>query len=316
MATVQAKISRLSVVGEDEYSPEQRDLDKLAGLISRFAPHDGSLPLSVPDAHIVKSSSTSGDSVYAMSKPGICIAAQGTKSVTLAQEDYQYGAKRLAVYAAEVPVRVRYVDASPERPYLCLVVHIDPNRMTDLIFKVFPNGLAKNTQARAIYLGDSNPSIVKSAIRILELIINQEDADLLVPLVVDEILIRLLRSPAGSQIAQIGLTDSNAHKVSRAIAWVKDNYASPLKVEDLANIAGMSPSSFHSHFKSITSMSPLQFQKNFRLQEARNNMITRHMDVSSACHQVGYSSLSQFSREYSRLFGVSPSKDLDRYTRA
>ncbi|MCC2605119.1 helix-turn-helix domain-containing protein [Planctobacterium marinum] len=176
-----------------------------------------------------------------------------------------------------------------------------------------PNGLAKNAQTRVIYLGDSNPSIVKSAIRILELIIHQEDADLLVPLVVDEILIRLLRSPAGPEIAQIGLTDSNAHKISRAIAWIKDNFACPLKVEDLAKMAGMSLSSFHSHFKSITAMSPLQFQKNFRLQEARNYMITRHLDVSSACHLVGYSSLSQFSREYSRLFGASPSKDLHRY---
>lgn len=136
---------------------------------------------------------------------------------------------------------------------------------------------------------------------------------MLVPLVIDEILIRLLRSPAGPAIAQIGLTDSNAHKVSRAISWIKDNYALPIKIDELAKVASMSPSSFHSHFKSITSMSPLQFQKTMRLHEARNFMITEMMDVSTACHEVGYSSVSQFSREYSRLFGSSPSRDVDRY---
>lgn len=310
----QATISRLSVAGEDECLPEQEDLEKLASLIARFAPHDGSHPLSVPEAHVVKSSKVSDNAAHTMSKPGICIAAQGVKSVSLAQENFQYGAQRMVVYAAEVPVRVRFVEATPAKPYLCLVVHIEPRRLTELIFKVFPDGLTKQAPARAIYLGESNRNIVKSAIRILELAVEQENADLLVPLAIDEILIRLLRSPAGPQIAQIGLNDSNAHKVSRAISWIKENYALPLKVDDLARIAGMSASSFHTHFKSVTSMSPLQFQKNFRLQEARNCMIAKKMDVSSACHEVGYASLSQFSREYSRLFGTSPSKDIERYT--
>ncbi|VUD69311.1 Exoenzyme S synthesis regulatory protein ExsA [Thalassocella blandensis] len=313
MSHTTSNISKFTVVGDDDYSPEQQDLNKLAQLLSRFAIHDGNTPLPVPDAHVAKCSDVTGESIHAVSAPGICIAAQGAKSVTLAQDSYQYGATKMAVYAAEVPIRVKYVDASPEKPYLCLVVHIDPKRMADLIFKVFPNGLTKTANTRAIYLGDSNPKIVKSAIRLLELVIHQEDADLLVPLVVDEILIRLLRSPAGPLIAQIGLTDSNAHKVSRAISWIKENYTETIKIEELAKISGMSASSFHSHFKSITEMSPLQFQKHLRLQKARNFMITQMMDVSSACHKVGYSSVSQFSREYSRLFGRSPSKDIDLY---
>lgn len=248
-----------------------------------------------------------------MSSPGICIVAQGAKLVSLAQESWQYDPSNMVVYAAEVPVRVRFTKASQEEPYLCMVVHIDPKKLTDLIFKVFPQGLKKNPDSRAIYVGNSNPRIVKSAIRIIELILQGEDVDLLVPLVVEEILIRLLRSPAGPAIAQIGLTDSNTHKISRAISWLKENYMDAMKIDDLAKIANMSPSSFHSHFKTITAMSPLQFQKNLRLQESRNLLIAGKLDVSSASHQVGYSSVSQFSREYSRLFGSSPSKDVGRY---
>lgn len=130
------------------------------------------------------------------------------------------------------------------------------------------------------------------------------------PLVIDEILIRLLRSPAGPAIAQIGLTDSYAQKVARAISWIKNNYAEPVLVEDLAKISGMSTSSFHLHFKEITAMSPLQFQKAIRLQEARNLMFAKMIDVSSASLQVGYASVSQFSREYARYFGSSPNKDI------
>ena len=143
----------------------------------------------------------------------------------------------------------------------------------------------------------------------MDLILQQEDADLLVPLVIDEMLIRLLRSPAGPTIAQIGITDSSAQKIAKSISWLRKTMPRR-SASNLAAIAGMSPSSFYSHFKSITSMSPLQFQKTLRLQEALNLMITRRVDVSNASLQVGYASLSQFSREYSRLFGYPPSRDI------
>lgn len=292
---------------------EHADLAKLAMLIERFAPYDGRIALPVANLHVVKHSSSQNGTIHAVSKPSICIAAQGRKSVTLAEQTYQYGAKNMVVYAEEVPVRVRYVDASAEKPYLCLVVHIDPMRLTDLLLKVFPNGVKKSAQARAIYLDDHQPKIIKAAINLLELIATQDNAELLVPLVIDEILIRLLRSQAGAQIAQIGLKDSHASKVSRAIQWLKINYAEAVTINKLATIAGMSTSAFHNHFKNITAMSPLQFQKHLRLQEARTYMITHNKDVSTASHYVGYSSVSQFSREYSRLFGHPPSKDLERF---
>jgi transcriptional regulator GlxA family with amidase domain len=218
----------------------------------------------------------------------------------------------MVVYSSEVPVAASIIKASKEEPYLGLVFQFDPQRLSELVIKAFPHGVPKNPDMQPICVGKSNPKIVNSAIRLMELINLQEDLDLLVPLVIDEILIRLLRSPIGASIAQIGIVDSNAHKVAKAIYWLKDNYTNVMKVEDLAKRVGMSPSSFHQYFKSITSMSPLQYQKVLRLQEARHLMLSELMDVSTASLQVGYSSTSQFSREYSRFFGSSPAKDIAR----
>ena len=297
-------------VGDDETPPDSGDLKKLADLIARFAPHDGRFELSGYGLYVVKETKTTPETTRTMSQPGMCIVAQGAKRVSLAHRSFEYNESRMVVYAAEVPVGASIVKASPEEPFLCLVVPLDPQKLIELILKVFPHSLPKTPDTQAIYIGNSHPKIVTAAIRIMDLILQQEDADLLVPLVIDEMLIRLLRSPAGPAIAQIGITDSNAQKIAKTISWLKENYATAVRIEDLAAIAGMSPSSFYSHFKSITSMSPLQFQKTLRLQEARNLMITRRVDVSNASLQVGYASLSQFSREYSRLFGYPPSKDI------
>ncbi len=296
--------------GDDETPPDSGDLKKLADLIARFAPHDGRFELSGYGLYVVKETKTTPETTRTMSQPGMCIVAQGAKRVSLAHRSFEYNESRMVVYAAEVPVGASIVKASSEEPFLCLVVPLDPQKLIELILKVFPHSLPKTPDTQAIYVGNSHPKIVTAAIRIMDLILQQEDADLLVPLVIDEILIRLLRSPAGPAIAQIGITDSNAQKIAKTISWLKENYATTVRIEDLATIAGMSPSSFYSHFKSITSMSPLQFQKTLRLQEARNLMIMRRVDVSNASLQVGYASLSQFSREYSRLFGYPPSKDI------
>ena len=138
------------------------------------------------------------------------------------------------------------------------------------------------------------------------------DAELLAPLVMDEILIRLLRSPIGVRVAQMGFAESSVHRVAKAISWLRANFSQPMKVEDLAEMVHMSVSSFHEHFKSVTSMSPLHYQKVLRLQEARRLMLSTMMDAGTASQRVGYLSASQFSREYSRFFGSAPGKDIAR----
>lgn len=310
MAAQHSNIAEFALPGEKHAGPDQDDLKTLAKLIEKYAPHDGRFDLSVGGLHVIRTTKPSEIAMHTMATPGMCIVAQGAKCCSLAHQDFEYDETRLIVYAAEVPVAVKITKASNEEPYLCLIVDIDPHKLTDLIMKVFPHGVPKQQEAKAIYLGKSNGNIVKTAIRLMEIILQQEDADLLAPLMVDEILIRLLRSPSGPSIAQIGVTDSNAQKVAKAITWIKNNYAQSVKMDDLAKIAGMSVSAFHTHFKSVTSMSPLQFQKVLRLQEARNLMVTKALDVSTAGYEVGYSSPSQFSREYSRHFGISPAKDI------
>lgn len=313
MPSPSTKVSSFPIIDENRLIEKKQDVNLLADLIARFAQQDGRTDLSVPNLHLVKASAPTLGAIHTMSQPGICIVGQGTKRVSLAQKSYQYDESSMVIYSTEVPIKAKIINASKEKPFLCVVLHIDPTKLIDLILKVFPNGIPKKARTKAIYIGDSDPKIVKSCIRILELIIQEESADLLVPLMIEEVLIRLLRSPYGICVAQIGLADSAAFKISRAISWIKDNAFNPIKIEQLAEIAHMSPSSFHSHFKTITAMSPLQFQKNFRLQSARSLMIQEMMDVSRACMTVGYSSVSQFSREYSRLFNISPSKDISRY---
>jgi AraC-like DNA-binding protein len=309
MAHSESNIVSFAAPGDPQSLAEQRELDRLAMLIERYAPHDGRFNLSVPGIQVVKSTRPDSQAKRSISCAGMCIVPQGAKRVTLGKAVYEYDESRMVIYSSEVPIAASIIKASKAEPYLALVFEFDPQRLSALVLKTFPQGAPKNPDMQPIYVGKSNPKIIKSAIRLMELINQQEDLDLLAPLVIDEIMIRLLRSPVGACIAQIGVADSNAHKVAKAICWLKANYTDVMKVEELAERAGMSPSSFYQHFKSITSLSPLQYQKVLRLQEARNLMMFGTTDVSTVAMQVGYASVSQFSREYTRLFGNSPSKD-------
>lgn len=176
--------------------------------------------------------------------------------------------------------------------------------------KVYAQGPPPVKESRGLYVCQNDPNIVNAAARLLELMGQPGEAELLGPLVLEEILIRLLRSPVGGRVAQIGLADSSMHRIAKAISWLRVNFTQPMKVEELAELAHMSVSSFHQHFKAVTSMSPLQYQKVLRLQEARRLMLTTMLDASTASWRVGYQSASQFSREYSRFFGNAPTKDI------
>jgi transcriptional regulator GlxA family with amidase domain len=158
----------------------------------------------------------------------------------------------------------------------------------------------------------ADESVVNAATRLMECLAHPADIELLAPLVIDEILIRLLRSPIGARVAQMGFAESSVQRVEKAISWLRANFSQPMKVEELAESVHMSVSSFHEHFKAVTSMSPLQYQKVLRLQEARRLMLSTMMDAGAACQRVGYLSASQFSREYSRFFGSAPVKDIAR----
>lgn len=292
--------------------PDESDVRALARLISAHAPYDGSFELRVPGVYAIRRSRVNTTMAHGMQHPALCIVAQGAKSVLLGQEVFEYDPARMLIFSVDLPVAAQVTRASQSAPFLCLKLDLDPHKIAELTLRVYPHGLPQFQQKRAVYVARSSASIVNAASRLVELMADVADAALLAPLVIDEILIRLLRSPIGGRVAQIGHTDSSVYRVAKAIEWLRANFSQPMNVEELAELVHMSVSSFHQHFKSVTSMSPLQFQKALRLQEARRLMLSTMLDAGTACHHVGYLSPSQFSREYSRFFGSAPTRDIAR----
>jgi AraC-like DNA-binding protein len=290
----------------------ETDTTKLARLISSYAPHDGVFELRIAGVHASRLSRFNRECVHTLRLPCLSIIAQGAKTIMVGQEVYEYDPSRMLVYSVALPVAAQVTQASYSEPYLALRLDLEPQKIAELVLKVYPHGLPPVQERSAVYITPVDLSIVSAAIRLMECLAQPGDAELLAPLVVDEILIRLLRSPIGVRVAQMGFAESSVHRVAKAISWLRANFSQPMKVEELAELVHMSVSSFHEHFKSVTSMSPLHYQKVLRLQEARRLMLSTMMDAGTASQRVGYLSASQFSREYSRFFGSAPTRDIAR----
>jgi len=287
------------------------DTSKLSHLLAAYAPHDGSFDMRIPGLMVSRISRTNKECVHALRISSLCIVAQGAKSVIVGDKVYQYDSSQMIVFSVALPVASQVTQATPSHPYLSLRLELDPRKIAELVLKVFPNGLPSIQQRNAVYLSPADDTILNAAIRLLDCLAHAGDVELLAPLITDEILIRLLRSPIGARVAQMGLAESSVQRVEKAISWLRANYHQPVKIDELADLVHMSVSSFHEHFKAITSMSPLQYQKVLRLQEARRLMLS-NMDAGAASQRVGYLSASQFSREYSRFFGSAPTRDIAR----
>lgn len=288
------------------------EVARLASLIARHTPHEGSFERAVPGLHLLRFDRPHGEWIHAVQTSSLGIVAQGAKVVMLGQEVYEYDEARMLVYTIDVPVSGQVTRASPGTPHLCFRLELDPQRIAALTLKAFPGGIPKLKDSGAIQVGATDLAIVDAAARLVELLDQPDRIGLLAPIITDEILVRLLLGPLGHRVAQIGHRDSALGRIATAVTWIKDHYAEPLHVEALAASVYMSPSTFHHHFKAVTSMSPLQYQKAVRLQEARRLMLASSQDASLASRSVGYASASQFSREYSRLFGEAPSRDVAR----
>ena len=288
------------------------DLANLARRIAAYAPHDGTFDLRIPGLHVSRFSRINSECVHAIQLPSLCLITRGAKSVIVGQETYEYDATRMLVFSVALPVAAQVTRAAYDDPYLALRLDFDPLKISELVLRVFPDGLPPVPDRKAVYVAPLDAGIVNAAARLMDCLPQPADIDLLTPLVKEEILIRLLRGPIGPRIAQMGFAESSVQRIAKAIAWLRENFSQPMKVEELAELVHMSPSSFHEHFRSVTSMSPLQYQKVLRLQEARRLMLSATLDAGSASQHVGYLSASQFSREYSRFFGNAPTKDIAR----
>jgi AraC-like DNA-binding protein len=311
-----ARISTPPFPQNPESEPLRPDLARLADLLLAHAPFDGSFELRLPGVQVSRASRAHKDFHHAVQRPALCLVAQGAKRVLLGPELYEYDASRVLVYSVDVPVSAQVTQASLEAPYLGVRIDLDPARIADLTAKVYPLGLPRRAEGRgegrAICVDQLDTPVINAVARLLELASRPDEAELLAPLVLDEILIRLLRSRLGPRVALIGQEESQLHRVAKAVSWVRAHFDQPLDVERLATLVHMSPSSFHQHFKTVTAMSPLQYQKAIRLQEARRLMLLTHLDAGTAGRRVGYQSPSQFAREYGRYFGNAPTKDVAR----
>jgi AraC-like DNA-binding protein len=287
-------------------------LANFAKLLARQAPYDGTFELRVPGTFAIRVSHTNAELTHAVQRSSVCIVAQGAKSVTAGGALYQYDAGRIAVYSVDLPVAAQITRATAAEPYLNFKLDLDAGKIAALAAKVYPKGLPESRDNRALYIVPADAAIIDAASRFLELMAHPADAELLAPLVLDEILIRLLRSPMGSRIAQLGQSESSLNRIATSVYWLRTNFDQPITVDELAARVHLSPSAFHRQFKAVTSMSPLQYQKTLRLQEARRLMLAEMMDAGEASRRVGYISASQFSREYGRFFGNAPTRDVVR----
>ncbi len=245
-----------------------------------------------------------------MHEPSICLIAQGAKRVLLGEDAYVYDAHHFLITSVDLPVVAQVIEASREKPYLGLMLKLDQCEIAQLMVDSSLPLPRVQQASRAMAVSEVSLPLLNAFQRLIDLLDEPEDIPILAPLIQREILYRLLVSDQGPRLRQIGTTGSQGHQIARAIDWLKGNFAQPLRVDDLAAYARMSKSSFHHHFRALTAMSPLQFQKWLRLHEARLLMLTEHLDAATAAFQVGYESPSQFSREYSRLFGAPPLRDI------
>jgi AraC-like DNA-binding protein len=284
---------------------------ELAALVARFTPGDGIHETAVPRLALIRAAHPS-EPLHVLHEPAVCIVAQGRKLVMLGDEVFDYGGARYLVVSVDLPVAGQVVEASPEVPYLCFRLTLDPAALAALLLEGGPAADPGDAPPPGVAMRTATPELLDAAARLVRLLGSPRDAAALAPLVEREILYRLLADDATGRLRQIALADGKLQQVNRAIGWIKRHFREPFRIETLAREAWMSPSALHQHFKAVTTMSPLQYQKALRLQEARRLMLASAMDAARAGYQVGYGSPSQFSREYARAFGAPPARDIAR----
>ena len=250
--------------------------------------------------------------ISGMYEPSICMAVQGAKRVILGEETYVYGAHHYLITSVHLPTIVQIIDASPEKPYLGLRLKLDLREVSQLMVDSNLPQPRPQKSSRGMATGEMTLPLIRAFQRLIDLLGETQDVPILAPNIQREIIYRLLVGEQGERLRQIATAGSQSQQIAKAIGWLKSNYFLAISMDDLAAQANMSTSTFHHHFRSLTALSPLQFQKQLRLQEARRLMLAERMDAANAAFQVGYESPSQFNREYNRQFGAPPLRDITK----
>jgi AraC-like DNA-binding protein len=299
---------------EREAHRAQASRDELVERIARAIREDGTVePLE--GLHLNRSSSPT-EPVHGVSKPAFCVIAQGSKEVLLGDHRYLYDPAHYLIATAALPVAGQITEASEERPYLSLLLELAPTLVGSVMVEAGHPAPRGHAAVKAIDVSPLDVGLLDAVVRLVRLLDSPTDARFLAPLVIREIVYRLLTGEQGGRLHHIAALGGHTHRIAMALERLREDFDQPVRIEDIARELGMSVSGFHHHFKAVTAMSPLQFQKQLRLQEARRLMLGEELDAASAGYRVGYGDASHFTREYKRLFGAPPMRDVERLREA
>ena len=299
---------------EGEVHRARASRDELVERIARAIRKDGTVvPLEGLQLRRASSPTELG---HGVSYPALCVIAQGSKEILLGDNRYRYDPAHYLITTAALPITSRIIEASEERPYLGLVLRLDPTLVGSVMVEAGHPAPRGHAAVKAIDVSPLDAGLLDAVARLVRLLDSPTEARFLAPLVTREIVYRLLRGEQGGRLHHIAALGGYTHRIIEAIERLRKEFDQPLRIEDIARELGMSVSGFHHHFKAVTAMTPLQFQKQIRLQEARRLMLGEDLDAASAGYRVGYGDASHFTREYKRLFGAPPVRDVERLREA
>jgi AraC-like DNA-binding protein len=300
----------MHATSERPASRMQADQGELAHRIARALPRDGTVEPQ-PGLHFRRCSRPT-EPVHGFYQPAFCVIAQGSKDILLGEDSFRYDPAHYMISTVELPMIGQVVRASPERPYLGVRLVLAPSVVTTVMVEsgvVEPRG---NGGVKSVDVSPLDANLLDAMLRLVRLTDVPSEYRVLAPLVIREIVYRLVTGAQGRRIRHLATFGGRAHRMVRAVERLREKFDKPLRIEDIARELGMSVSGFHAHFKAVTAMSPLQFQKQLRLQEARRLMLNENFDAAEAGYRVGYDDASHFSREYKRHFGEPPMRDVER----
>ncbi|WP_027897259.1 AraC family transcriptional regulator [Zestomonas thermotolerans] len=292
----------------DDLRPRQ---EELVALLHRLTHEEGVRPTIIEGLFVVRCNQPTPP-MPGIYQPSLCVIAQGRKEIRVGDATFLYDSLHYLVASVTLPVAGQVIEASPERPYLSMRLDFAPAQISRLIAEAGPFAVDGEGSECGLTITRLDAALLDALIRLVGLLETPQDIPFLAPMIQREILYRVMNGPQGRILQAIAAADSQDHRIARAIEWLNENFHRPLRIEELARTVNLSPSTLHHRFKAVTALSPLQYQKQLRLQEARRLMVTEGLEAAAASYRVGYESPSQFSREYSRLFGAPPLRDLGR----
>lgn len=286
----------------------QNNREELVERIASALPEDGTLDV-LSSLRIARSSKPT-EPIHALYQPAFCFVAQGRKQAMLGEEVFRYDPGHYLIYTLDLPLTFQVKEATPEKPYLGFRLNLDSSTVASVMMESGFEPQKGNARLKALNVSALDADLLDAAVRLVRLLDAPTECKVLAPLIIKEIVFRLLVGVQGARLSHLLTATGDTHRISKAIGYLRENFNQMVRIDEIAHELGMSLSSFHHHFKSVTAMTPLQFQKQIRLQEARRLMLGEDLDAASAGYRVGYEDPAYFSRDYKKLFGAPPQRDI------